>query len=97
VSGPGSVRGSDGGPGSKEPVSILPDRILSFEVHSMKPEPEIFQAAVARAGCRAEECFFTDDLADNVEAAKRQGMDAVQFESPAQLEEEMDRRGIRWR
>jgi glucose-1-phosphatase len=77
-------------------IRYFHDRILSFEVHSMKPEPEIFEAAVARAGCRAEECFFTDDMADNVEAAKRLGMDAVQFQSPAQLEDEMARRGIRW-
>jgi glucose-1-phosphatase len=77
-------------------IRYFHDLILSFEVHSMKPEPEIFQAAVARAGCRAEECFFTDDIADNVEAAKRLGMDAVQFESAAQLEKEMVRRGIRW-
>jgi glucose-1-phosphatase len=77
-------------------IRYFHDRILSFEVHFMKPEPEIFQAAVARAGCRAEECFFTDDMADNVEAAKRLGMDAVQFESAAQLEREMARRGIRW-
>ncbi|HLI83314.1 MAG TPA: HAD family phosphatase [Bryobacteraceae bacterium] len=71
-------------------------RILSFEVHSMKPEPEIFRAALECAACRPEECFFTDDIADNVEAARREGLDAVQFQSPAQLEEEMSRRGIRW-
>jgi FMN phosphatase YigB (HAD superfamily) len=72
------------------------DRILSFEVHSMKPEAEIFHTAVIRAGCRPEECFFTDDIADNVEAAKRAGMDAVQFQSPAQLEKDLAQRGIRW-
>jgi glucose-1-phosphatase len=72
------------------------DRILSFEVHSMKPEAEIFHAAVERAGCRPEECFFTDDIADNVEAARREGIDAVQFQSASQLEEELARRGIRW-
>jgi putative hydrolase of the HAD superfamily len=70
------------------------DRILSFEVHAAKPEPEIFRAAIHRAGCRAEECFFTDDLAENVEAARREGMDAVQFESAQQLEREMRARGI---
>jgi putative hydrolase of the HAD superfamily len=72
------------------------DRILSFEVHAAKPEPEIFQAAIQRAGCRAEECFFTDDLAENVEAARREGIDAVQFESAEQLEREMRARGIVW-
>lgn len=77
-------------------IRYFHDLILSFEVHSMKPEPEIFEAAVERAGCHAEECFFTDDIADNVEAAKRLGMDAVQFESAEQLEKEMACRGIRW-
>jgi putative hydrolase of the HAD superfamily len=70
------------------------DRILSFEVHALKPEPAIFKAAIRRAGCRAEECFFTDDLAENVEAARREGMDAVQFECAEQLEHEMRARRI---
>ena len=70
------------------------DRILSFEVHAAKPEPEIFRATIQRAGCRAEECFFTDDLVENVEAARREGMDAVQFESAEQLERAMRARGI---
>ncbi len=72
------------------------DRVLSFEVHAAKPEAAIFHAALERAGCRPEECFFTDDIAVNVEAAQQAGIDAVQFLSPAQLEEEMARRGIRW-
>ncbi len=72
------------------------DRVLSFEVHAAKPEAAIFRAALERANCRPEECFFTDDIAVNVEAAQREGIDAVQFQSPAQLEEAMARRGIRW-
>jgi FMN phosphatase YigB (HAD superfamily) len=62
----------------------------------MKPRPEIFQAAIARAGCRAEECFYTDDVAAFVTAARNLGIDAVQFESAAQLEREFAARGIRW-
>lgn len=70
--------------------------VLSYEVHAMKPEPAIFRVAVEKAGCRAEECFYTDDIAAFVEAAKDEGLDAVQFESPAQIEREMKARGIRW-
>jgi putative hydrolase of the HAD superfamily len=72
------------------------DRILSYEVHAMKPRREIFQAALDRCGCRPEECFYTDDIAAYVEAAQRLGMDAVQFESLAQLERELKARGICW-
>jgi putative hydrolase of the HAD superfamily len=72
------------------------DFVLSYEVKSMKPRPEIFQVAIARAGCRAEECFYTDDIAENVTAARSLGIDAVQFESAAQLEREFAARGICW-
>jgi putative hydrolase of the HAD superfamily len=72
------------------------DWILSYEVHAMKPRPEIFQAALECCGCRPEECFYTDDIAAYVEAAQRLGIDAVQFESPAQLERELKARGICW-
>jgi FMN phosphatase YigB (HAD superfamily) len=70
--------------------------ILSYEVHAMKPSSEIFQAAIERAGCHPEECFYTDDIAAYVEAAQRLGIDAVQFESREQLERELTARNISW-
>jgi glucose-1-phosphatase len=72
------------------------DLVLSYEVRAMKPQPEIFQAAVELAGCLPGECFYTDDIAAYIDAARRMGIDAVQFESRAQLEGEMRVRGIVW-
>lgn len=72
------------------------DRILSYEVKAMKPDPEIFRLAVKRAGCRPEQCFYTDDIAENVDAARAIGIDAVTFESEAQLRRELEARGIDW-
>ena len=72
------------------------DLVLSYEVHAMKPEPEIYLAAIERAGCRPEECFYADDIGEFVAAAQREGIDAVQFESPEQLEQDMKARGILW-
>ncbi|HUO31405.1 MAG TPA: HAD family phosphatase [Bryobacteraceae bacterium] len=73
------------------------DFILSFEVKAMKPQPAIYQEAIARAQCRPEECFFTDDIPEYVEGARQQGIDAVQFESREQLERDLATRGIGWR
>jgi glucose-1-phosphatase len=70
--------------------------VLSYRVGAMKPAPAIFREAIARAECRPEECFFTDDIAEYVAAAKREGIDAVQFESRAQIEQELLARGVRW-
>jgi len=72
------------------------DFVLSYRVGATKPSPVIYQEAIARAGCRPEECFFTDDVGKFVEAARRQGIDAVQFQSQDQLERELARRGIAW-
>lgn len=68
--------------------------VLSYEVKAMKPQPEIYQAAIEAAHCRAEECFYTDDIAEYVEGARKLGIDAVQFESREQIERELRVRGI---
>ncbi|HEX3744391.1 MAG TPA: HAD family phosphatase [Bryobacteraceae bacterium] len=70
--------------------------VLSYEVKAMKPQAEIFQAALAQAGCPPEECFYTDDIADYIAAARRLGIDAVQFQSLSQLQAELRARGICW-
>ena len=68
--------------------------ILSYEVGAMKPRREIFERAIELAGCPAEECFYTDDIAEYVEAARRLGIDGVQFRSAPQLEGELRARGM---
>ncbi len=71
--------------------------ILSYEVKAMKPQAAIFERAVELAGCQPQECFYTDDIAAYVEAARRLGIDAVEFHSAAQIQRELAARGIRWR
>jgi FMN phosphatase YigB (HAD superfamily) len=68
--------------------------VLSHEVGAMKPSPAIYKKAIEVAGCLAMECFFTDDIQEYVEGAKGMGIDAVQFESAAQIREELRRRGV---
>jgi glucose-1-phosphatase len=70
------------------------DYVLSFEAGSLKPSSGIFKTALRRAQCDPDECFFIDDILINVEAARKHGMDAVQFQNSAQLEEELRSREI---
>jgi putative hydrolase of the HAD superfamily len=69
--------------------------VLSFEVGAIKPEPQIFQAAIEKAGVLPEEIFFTDDIAGHVEGARAAGIDAVQFTTPAALLDALLERGVR--
>lgn len=70
--------------------------VLSHEVKAMKPDPRIYRAAVAAAQCEPGECFYTDDIAAYVEGAKGMGIDAVQFESCAQISAALQARGVEW-
>lgn len=65
------------------------DFVVSHKVNVAKPSAEIFQKAAELAGCLPAECLFIDDLAANVEGARLFGMHAVQFVSPARLEEDL--------
>ncbi|MBK5292174.1 MAG: HAD family phosphatase [Acidobacteriia bacterium] len=68
--------------------------VLSYEVGAMKPSPRIYQEALRHAQCDPGECFFTDDIPAYVEGARREGIDAVQFEGLEQLRGELLQRGI---
>lgn len=77
-------------------VRHFDDFVLSHRVGAAKPSARIYEAALQRAECRPEECFFVDDLLPFVEGARRAGIDAVQFQTVAQLEVDLATRGISW-
>jgi putative hydrolase of the HAD superfamily len=77
-------------------LGYFESRALSHQVGALKPSPLIYLKAVELAGCRPEECFFTDDVAEYVEGARKLGIDAVQFQSAEQLQQELARRNVRW-
>ena len=70
------------------------DAVLSYEVGWMKPDGRMFEEAVRRAGCNAGQCFYTDDIEANVEAARSVGIDAVLFEGFDGLRAAIQARGI---
>lgn len=55
---------------------------ISAEEGVMKPDPRIFQVALARAGVQPREAVFVDDVAENVEGARAVGMLGVHFRDP---------------
>ncbi|MCA8987978.1 MAG: HAD family phosphatase [Planctomycetaceae bacterium] len=77
------------------PILTLFDHyVLSYEVRTLKPDPGIYEHAVSLAGQPAPNCFFTDDIAVNVEGARHVGLQAVQFKNPSQLINELRSRGV---
>ena len=58
--------------------------IMSYEVHQIKPDAEIFRTLLERYGLKAEESIFLDDTKINVDAALGVGMQGLRVESQEQ-------------
>ncbi|HEY4837665.1 MAG TPA: HAD family phosphatase [Candidatus Acidoferrales bacterium] len=72
-------------------VRYFPKRIYSCEVGASKPGPKIFRAAIKAAGVPAKQILFIDDVRENVMAARRVGLRALQFRSRRRLEADLRR------
>lgn len=66
-------------------VHHIEDRLLSFELGCLKPNASIYRKAIDRAGVLPGEILFFDDKPENVEAARKAGIQAIRFESEVQL------------
>lgn len=70
------------------------DFVLSYEVGAIKPEPQIYKAALDKIQCAPNECFYTDDISDYVAAGRTFGLQAEIFTDTANLRQHLHARGI---
>jgi len=56
--------------------------VISYEVGLMKPDPQIYYLAAESLRVEMEEALFIDDFVENIEAAKKVGMQALHFTNP---------------
>ncbi|MDE2040086.1 MAG: HAD family phosphatase [Elusimicrobia bacterium] len=68
--------------------------VLSYQLGLRKPQPAIYEAAVALAGSPPERCLFIDDLAENVAAARRCGLNAIHHVPGRDLRAAVGRLGL---
>jgi len=52
---------------------------LSYQVGAQKPDKAIYLDAIEKSRCEPQECFYTDDIEEYVQAARRMGINAAQF------------------
>jgi putative hydrolase of the HAD superfamily len=58
---------------------LFDELIISAEVGMVKPDPRIFHLATDHLGVMPEEAIFVDDIVGNVEAARQEGLKALQY------------------
>lgn len=68
--------------------------ILSCDVGSWKPDTQIYKALLSKVNVPAGDIIFIDDKQENIDAAKKMGIDAILFSSVKQLKVELQQRGL---
>jgi epoxide hydrolase-like predicted phosphatase len=68
--------------------------LTSFEAHTLKPDPKIFQLLLERFELKASDCFFIDDLEKNIAAAQKLGIDGTVFTVYETLHNELKNRTL---
>jgi len=61
-------------------AGLFDELIISAEVKMVKPDPRIFRLAADRLGVQPVEIVFIDDIADNIEAARKEGWIAILYQ-----------------
>ena len=72
-------------------LKVLDGGIVSYQVKEIKPGRRIYELLLNKYDLKAEDCLFFDDRADNVEAARTMGIQAIQVTSREMLNETLDK------
>lgn len=72
----------------------VPWTFVSWHLGMRKPDPAIFEHAAGHLGVPAERLIFVDDREGNCQGARSIGVDAIRFESAAQLRASLVERGV---
>jgi len=75
-------------------ILFFDDYVLSYEVRALKPDPEIYRAALKKAGASPASCIFIDDIEENVRAAAALGLKAILYKPGTDLERELRSLGV---
>ncbi len=67
---------------------------LSYEVGASKPDPRLFEDALAKLGLMAEECLYIDDIPAYAQAARDHLMQGITYTTPAALMAELRRHKV---
>ena len=70
--------------------------VASCRVGLRKPQPEIYQLVLERAGVEASQALYLDDRLEFVEAAGRLGIRGVRVIDPSRVVEHLKEAGVGW-
>jgi glucose-1-phosphatase len=75
-------------------VEHFPRKLLSYKIHKLKPDPEVFRLAL-RWAQKGQKNIFIDDIEENVNSAAAVGFNAIHFSGIVPLRESLLRLGVK--
>jgi FMN phosphatase YigB (HAD superfamily) len=67
--------------------SLLDGRVISYEIHLVKPEKEIYEYILNKYQLKPEESLFVDDMQRNLDGASLCGIHTHLFDTPLRFKE----------
>ncbi len=77
-------------------VTYFDGMTVSADVHLLKPDPEIYLTLFRKFCLKPEECFFIDDIPENIAAGEKLGMKGFCYaQNPEKLAEALESAGVK--
>ncbi len=68
--------------------------VYSYEIGAIKPQPQIYEALLAKYRLYGPESIFIDNREENVHAASKFGIEGIIAQNPNQVRHELLRKGV---
>jgi len=68
---------------------VFSKKFMSYELKLLKPDVEVFKVVLETLKTLPDKCIYIDDLEENVKAAQKTGMHAIQYKSVSQLKTDL--------
>ncbi|MFX1277155.1 MAG: HAD-IA family hydrolase [Promethearchaeota archaeon] len=60
-------------------LHLFDELLLSFKLHMIKPDLELFKHAIKECSCNPEEIVYIDDKIENIQAARNLGIQGIHY------------------
>ena len=80
--------------GSEYVNMIGASAFTSYSLHLRKPDPKIYRYVLKKCDVKPNEALFIDDMKENIDAARKVGMNGIVFTDYANLLKSMKKFGI---
>lgn len=89
-----SRKGIEDCPDELDYIDRTDGAVISYRIGLIKPDPKIYEYILEKFDIKPEEAVFIDDNADNIEAAKKFGINTILFTGKEEADRQLKKLGV---